>query len=151
MQDVVKEQDDSKSFKLSKKESTAHEVPISYEKFLLDYSFEQDESESMTSEQRLKKISEFNKEVRVREVTVKAMIRNPYVVEETLYRANGKCERCTKEAPFLKKNGKPYLEVHHLIQLSLGGGMIYRTPLPFVQIAIESYTLEIFKMKSLLN
>lgn len=121
LQDVVREQDDSKWFKLLKKESTAHEVPISHEKFLLDYSLELNESKIMTSEQRLKKISELNKEVRVREVTTKAIIRNPYVVEETLFRANGKCERCTKEAPFLKKNGGPYLEVHHLIQLSQGG------------------------------
>jgi 5-methylcytosine-specific restriction protein A len=48
--------------------------------------------------------------------------RNPDVVAEVLERAEGKCERCGHEAPFKrKKDGQPYLEVHHKIQLSLGG------------------------------
>jgi hypothetical protein len=36
-------------------------------------------------------------------------------------RARGKCEGCDTEAPFLKKNGQPYLEVHHLTELSDNG------------------------------
>jgi 5-methylcytosine-specific restriction protein A len=49
-------------------------------------------------------------------------IRNPDVVAEVLHRANGTCEGCKKPAPFLrKKDQSPYLEVHHLIQLSDGG------------------------------
>jgi hypothetical protein len=38
-----------------------------------------------------------------------------------LSRANGRCEACETDAPFLKKNGQPYLEVHHLIELSANG------------------------------
>lgn len=38
-----------------------------------------------------------------------------------LSRANGKCEACEIEAPFLKKNGQPYLEVHHIKELSFNG------------------------------
>ncbi|WP_160114700.1 HNH endonuclease signature motif containing protein [Aquimarina sp. AU474] len=38
-----------------------------------------------------------------------------------LSRANGKCESCNDDAPFLKRNGQPYLEVHHIIELSNGG------------------------------
>lgn len=38
-----------------------------------------------------------------------------------LTRANGSCEGCLKTAPFLKKNGEPYLEVHHLVELSKSG------------------------------
>ncbi|MBU6996887.1 MAG: HNH endonuclease [Theionarchaea archaeon] len=38
-----------------------------------------------------------------------------------LKRANGTCEGCGKKAPFLKEDGTPYLEVHHLNRLSDGG------------------------------
>lgn len=33
-------------------------------------------------------------------------------------RANGYCEYCKSEAPFLKKDGSPYVEVHHIESLS---------------------------------
>jgi 5-methylcytosine-specific restriction endonuclease McrA len=48
-------------------------------------------------------------------------LRNPDVVAEALLRAAGKCERCGKPAPFMRRNGTPYLEVHHLRPLSKGG------------------------------
>ncbi|WP_428946851.1 HNH endonuclease [Acidithiobacillus ferrooxidans] len=58
--------------------------------------------------------------LRVREVV--AYERNPDVVAEVLTRADGKCEACKKPAPFLRRsNGKPYLEVHHVMQLADGG------------------------------
>lgn len=48
--------------------------------------------------------------------------RNPDVIAEVLLRAKGKCEQCNKPAPFKrKKDGTPYLEVHHKIQLADGG------------------------------
>lgn len=48
--------------------------------------------------------------------------RNPNVVAEALYKANGICEACHQPAPFIKKsNGQPYLEVHHIKPLSQGG------------------------------
>ena len=51
-----------------------------------------------------------------------AFVRNPDVVAEVLVRANGKCERCNHDAPFKrKKDLQPYLEVHHVVQLSMGG------------------------------
>jgi len=56
------------------------------------------------------------------EVKTKAYIRNPDVVAEVLFRADGKCEQCKNPAPFIReKDGSPYLEVHHVIQLSKGG------------------------------
>jgi 5-methylcytosine-specific restriction protein A len=49
-------------------------------------------------------------------------LRNPDVVAEVLHRASGVCERCCKPAPFIrKKDGAPYLEVHHKKQLARGG------------------------------
>ena len=47
--------------------------------------------------------------------------RDPGVRADVLDRANGKCERCDKDAPFKKANGKPFLEVHHAIPLGEGG------------------------------
>jgi hypothetical protein len=48
--------------------------------------------------------------------------RNPDVVAEVLLRANGVCEICLNPAPFRRaKDGSPYLEVHHKIQLSANG------------------------------
>jgi 5-methylcytosine-specific restriction protein A len=38
-----------------------------------------------------------------------------------LARANGICELCRKAAPFLNKDGKSYLEAHHIRQLSDDG------------------------------
>jgi len=48
--------------------------------------------------------------------------RNPDVITEVLFRANGFCERCKTKAPFIrKKDDTPYLEVHHIHMLSKGG------------------------------
>lgn len=38
-----------------------------------------------------------------------------------IQRSKGICESCEEEAPFTTKNGKPYLEVHHLLPISKGG------------------------------
>jgi hypothetical protein len=48
--------------------------------------------------------------------------RNPDVAAAVLIRANGKCERCNCDAPFIRaSNGTPYLEVHHQVMLSENG------------------------------
>lgn len=38
-----------------------------------------------------------------------------------LLRAQGKCEACTRPAPFYGRDGQPYLEAHHTTRLSDGG------------------------------
>ncbi|MGJ0475731.1 HNH endonuclease [Klebsiella variicola] len=55
------------------------------------------------------------------EVTTRVYKRSPYVVAEILLRANGKCQNCKRNAPFLKEDGTPFLEVHHIEWLSKGG------------------------------
>ena len=47
--------------------------------------------------------------------------RNQRISTVVKNRANGHCECCHQEAPFIKENGEPYLEEHHLIPLSEGG------------------------------
>ena len=47
--------------------------------------------------------------------------RDPYVSQLTKLRANGKCDLCEEPAPFIDKNGNPYLETHHIDWLSKGG------------------------------
>lgn len=48
--------------------------------------------------------------------------RNADVIVAVLKRANGVCERCRKNAPFIRRSdGTPFLEVHHKITLAEGG------------------------------
>jgi len=52
--------------------------------------------------------------------------RNQKIKKYVLNRPNGKCEACNKEAPFLRRNGIPYLEAHHIHQVK---DMIFEDPL----------------------
>lgn len=57
-----------------------------------------------------------------RYATSTVFMRNPDVIAEVLYRANGVCEECNKTGPFVKRlDGSHYLEVHHKIPLAQGG------------------------------
>ncbi|MNO94410.1 hypothetical protein D3C76_860280 [compost metagenome] len=47
--------------------------------------------------------------------------RSRKVAHYVLMRAKGECESCEKPAPFMKKDGTPYLEPHHVNRLSDGG------------------------------
>ncbi len=54
--------------------------------------------------------------------------RNSVIAEYVRYRANGICDCCGEPAPFISRSGKPYLEVHHIKELSAGGeDSIYNT------------------------
>lgn len=56
-----------------------------------------------------------------RKVSGTETIRDPYVSEYAKRLAAGKCDLCRQPAPFKDKQGKPYLETHHVIWLSKGG------------------------------
>jgi hypothetical protein len=47
-----------------------------------------------------------------------AFKRDPAVIAWVKQRANGICELCETDAPFLDKYGNPFLEVHHIIPLA---------------------------------
>ena len=54
-------------------------------------------------------------------VTSSVFHRDPLVIEYAKRRAEGRCELCDSQAPFLDKQGVPFLEVHHIVWLSKGG------------------------------
>lgn len=68
---------------------------------------------------RLQRAPEYPKKI----ITITtAYQRNPDVVAEVLFKANGKCNKCGSKAPFKRKtDSTPYLEVHHIKPLSKGG------------------------------
>ncbi|PKI01917.1 HNH endonuclease signature motif containing protein [Glaciecola sp. 33A] len=51
----------------------------------------------------------------------KIRARQEVIKRYALLRSKSQCEACEEPAPFLKKNGEAYLEVHHIIELSKGG------------------------------
>lgn len=60
------------------------------------------------------------------EVTTKQVISNRYDRDKVLSffvkeLANGICQLCEREAPFIDKNGRAYLETHHIVPLSRNG------------------------------
>lgn len=71
--------------------------------------------------ERKSRLKKSDKIPKTRATTVIEFIRNPDVVAEVLKRANGVCECCHDDAPFKRKDGTPFLEVHHKIFLSKGG------------------------------
>lgn len=54
-------------------------------------------------------------------VTTLTFLREPLVKAWVLNNSNGICEACLQPAPFVRADGSPYLEVHHLLPLSEGG------------------------------
>jgi 5-methylcytosine-specific restriction enzyme A len=86
--------------------------------------FEADVAKSLldTPSTRLQRLAHASKKPKTIFVQSTFFVRNPDVVAEVLLRASGVCERCKREAPFRRaKDGTPYLEVHHKVQLANGG------------------------------
>jgi len=78
-------------------------------------------SAKMTTQERAEASRSFPAKPSRRNVLGLVFDRNPHVVQEVLGRARGICELCKKPAPFMRKDGTPYLEVHHIIQLAADG------------------------------
>ena len=47
--------------------------------------------------------------------------RDPYLKQMVKRIADGKCQYCGEDAPFVDKQGEPYLEAHHVKRLADGG------------------------------
>lgn len=66
-------------------------------------------------------LREHNGEVSAKQVTSNRYIRSKVLAFYVKELANGICQLCEREAPFLDKNGRAYLETHHIIPLSCNG------------------------------
>ncbi len=69
----------------------------------------------------LKKAICSRKSAGARNILLKNFEANVYVAELAKRRAGGVCQLCEESAPFIDKNGEPYLEPHHIEWLSQGG------------------------------
>lgn len=79
-------------------------------------------SKTDTQSKRTERLSLASKVPEKIQLISTAFKRNSDVIVEVLKRANGKCERCRHQAPFIRNSDlSPYLEVHHLTPLSKGG------------------------------
>jgi len=95
-------------------------ILLAVEEETFNVSVQKSLADSQTDRQ-LRLLGAAKKPIQVRAVTV-IYQRNADVVAEVLYRASGVCEHCHKPAPFKRKrDGTPYLEVHHKKQLANGG------------------------------
>ena len=95
------------------------------DKDTLEKKFEKDVQNSLHSniKSRQKRLADNKDDIPKRvEVISNVFRRNPDVVAAVLERANGVCENCKQNAPFLRAiDDMPYLEVHHKIRLVDGG------------------------------
>tara|TARA_B100000780_G_scaffold102899_1_gene72004 strand:+ start:204 stop:1028 length:825 start_codon:yes stop_codon:yes gene_type:complete len=75
------------------------------------------------NKQQIKRLAESKKATTqsYRIIETKSIERDEYIKLYALQRAKGNCQLCEKPAPFLKKNGSPYLEVHHIKYLANKG------------------------------
>lgn len=71
--------------------------------------------------QQAKQQSRDSVDVSQTQTTVKQYSRSSTVRKYAKARADGVCEGCGSSAPFLDQDGDPYLQVHHLEELSNGG------------------------------
>lgn len=83
---------------------------------------ELEKSKSLTSAERIERLSKASKLPKRTKVLSSGFQRNSDVIAEVLLRANGNCEKCNKPAPFLRaRDNTPFLEIHHKIFLAKGG------------------------------
>lgn len=68
---------------------------------------------------RAYQISSEEVDVAEREMIVRN--RDAVIRSYALERSSGVCEACDEPAPFETRNGRPYLEVHHIVPVSEGG------------------------------
>ena len=79
-------------------------------------------SQNSSSQERKARIKKASKKPFRQSVISYTYKRNPDIVAETLFRANGNCESCGNHGPFNRaSDGSVYLEVHHIVPLSQDG------------------------------
>lgn len=118
----VEEPNGDKWFQLVKRDAFDHQNPTSTKEVLEDLERNVKRVQSDTPEQRAKRLREAPKKPKTKLTLTTSYERNADVIAEVLIRADGICERCSADAPFIrKKDNTPYLEVHHIVTLADGG------------------------------
>ncbi len=75
---------------------------------------------NLSNHELVEKVSNFSENIE-KHINTSVFERNPYIAEIAKRRAKGVCQLCEKPSPFNDKQGKPYLEEHHIVWLSKGG------------------------------
>ncbi len=71
--------------------------------------------------EKVKQIEARKEKRKTKQVTSQRHDRNAHIAAYAVRRANGLCQLCGNLAPFIKPNGTPFLEVHHIQWLSEEG------------------------------
>ncbi|MBR0352759.1 MAG: HNH endonuclease [Oscillospiraceae bacterium] len=107
---------DEKKFRFNRKADDEDHFILIY------YDEEHKESDSIRSyDDLLRKAIAYSAPGSFRSHYTSSFTRNRYVSDFAKLRANGFCQLCGQEAPFLDRNEIPYLETHHIISLADGG------------------------------
>jgi len=110
------------SAKKPKGQITFELLHLQWKSIIENFESEVATSISLTPDQRQRRLDTAEKTPRRVEVLTTKFRRNPDVVAQVLYLADGICHRCKKPAPFKRlDNGKAFLEVHHRVRLADGG------------------------------
>ena len=121
-QGIQRESEGSKWFILQRVSQQSEGVLAGAEFITSTFEDEVRLSAELSHDQRLRKLQNASRKPVQIQVISRAYIRNPHVVAEVLYRANGICEGCRQPAPFTRRtDSSPYLEVHHRIPLAENG------------------------------
>jgi 5-methylcytosine-specific restriction endonuclease McrA len=89
---------------------------------IIYYDASQEEFDPNLSERELRqKAIRHSAPGRYRSSSSGSFVRDQYVKEYAKRRAHGVCQLCDQPAPFVDRNGRPYLEAHHVIWLDEGG------------------------------
>ncbi|MCW3989821.1 MAG: HNH endonuclease [Candidatus Bathyarchaeota archaeon] len=96
------------------------QTPIPEEVFIDNQAIKEKAVKRKTTTELLRTIRE-STDTQKRPVLSNQYVRDPVVSELAKRRANGKCQLCKQDAPFLNRAGEPYLETHHIDWLSRNG------------------------------
>ena len=98
-----------------------HDVPIPDETVLKSQARKEREAKRLDDGELRRRALYSRREAGSRQVTTRSYDRNVYVAELAKRRADGVCQLCDRPAPFIDRNGIPFLETHHIQWLSEGG------------------------------
>ena len=107
-------------FKLKVK-TLVDEVYISEENFIEETIQKEKAVDKLSTDKLAELAVNADNETKSVKVVSEQYVRDIKVKQYTLRRADGKCDLCNEEAPFVNSKGEPYLESHHVVSLSDNG------------------------------